>query len=123
MKRERGAPPGNQNAFKHGFYSSLFQEQEHDVLDQLSSVDVEGEIDLLRVATARLLETLQDDEKPRDLQTELSILRAIVLGTMSINGLVRTRLMVHGGWRRLKGRLAPSPSTTSTGPGDPSGNP
>lgn len=100
MKRKRGAPPGNQNAFRHGFYSSRFRQQELQALSQSSTLELADEIALMRVATARLLASLYSHTEPRDLQTELSILRAVNLSALSINGLVRTRLMLtRDGWR------------------------
>jgi hypothetical protein len=58
MKRKRRAPPGNQNAFKHGFYSSPFRHQELHALSQSSVLELADEIALMRVATARLLASL-----------------------------------------------------------------
>jgi hypothetical protein len=96
MKRKRGAPIGNQNAFKHGFYSSHFRKHEQSLLEEHASPDLVDEIGLLRVATARFLASLQQGTSPHDIQTELAILRAINLGALSINSLVRTRLMLAG---------------------------
>ena len=50
MKRKRGAPRGNQNARKHGFYSRVVDETEKRQLRQAASVKgIDDEIDLLRV--------------------------------------------------------------------------
>ncbi len=56
-KGKRGAPKGNQNARKHGFYSKVLDEAEQ--LDFELATDVEGiddEIALLRVKIKSLLE-------------------------------------------------------------------
>ena len=56
-KRKRGAPKGNQNARKHGFYSKVLDEAEQ--LDFELAAGVEGfddEIALLRVKIKSLLE-------------------------------------------------------------------
>ena len=56
-KRKRGAPKGNQNARKHGFYSKVLDEAEQ--LDFEFATGVEGlddEIALLRVKIKSLLE-------------------------------------------------------------------
>jgi len=99
MKRKRGAPRGNQNAFKHGFYSAQFRQYELENLDENSTPSLEDEIELLRVATSRLMASVEADGSARDLPTELSILRAICLGALSINSMVRTRMMLaRGGW-------------------------
>ena len=57
MKRKRGAPKGNQNARKHGFYSKVLDEAER--LDFELATGVEGideEIALIRVKIKSLLE-------------------------------------------------------------------
>jgi hypothetical protein len=121
MKRKRGAPPGNQNAFRHGFYSSRFRQQELRALSQSSTLELADEIALMRVATARLLASLDSHAEPRDVQTELSILRAVNLSAHSINGLVRTRLMLtRGSWHLPPGRKQPDDNAPAGhGPGKP----
>lgn len=104
MKRKRGAPPGNQNAFKHGFYSALFKQQEMRALSESPPKDLVDEIGLVRVATSRFLAALQAQSAERDIETEISILRVINLGALSINGMVRTQLMMARG-------AQPSPET------------
>lgn len=55
--RKRGAPSGNQNARKHGFYSKVLDEAEQ--LDFMLATGVEGiddEIALLRVKIKSVLE-------------------------------------------------------------------
>ncbi len=55
-KRKRGAPPGNQNARKHGFYSRVLDETERLDFEQVSNVEgLDGEISLLRVKIKSLL--------------------------------------------------------------------
>jgi hypothetical protein len=111
MKRNRGAPRGNQNAFRHGFYSSRFRQQELQALSQSTVLDLADEIALMRVATARLMASLDSHTEPRDIQTELSILRAVNLSALSINGLVRTRLMLtRGSWNLSRGLGEPDDS-------------
>ncbi|MFH1184847.1 MAG: hypothetical protein V1755_07395 [Chloroflexota bacterium] len=97
MKRKRGAPLGNKNAYKHGFYSPHFRQRELENVDAHAVPELADEIHLVRVATSRFLASLEADTRPRDVETELSILRAISLGALSINGLVRTRLMLARG--------------------------
>jgi len=106
MKRRRGAPVGNVNAYKHGFYSAHFKQHEQQILDERSSQDLVDEIGLVRIATSRFLGSLQADTSPRDIETELSILRAINLGALSINSLVRTRLMLAGAGEAASAALA-----------------
>jgi len=49
-EKKRGAPRGNQNARKHGFYSNVLSEAERQDFEQATSVEgVDDEIALLRV--------------------------------------------------------------------------
>ena len=80
MKGKRGAPKGNQNARKHGFYSKVLDEAER--LDFELATGVEGiddEIALLRVKIKSLLE--HDPEN----------IKLIMQATDTLAKLVRTR--------------------------------
>lgn len=80
MKGKRGAPRGNQNARKHGFYSKVLDEAER--LDFELATDVEGiddEIALLRVKIKSLLE--RDPEN----------IKLIMQATNTLARLLRTR--------------------------------
>jgi uncharacterized protein YjcR len=55
-KRKRGAPEGNQNARKHGFYSRVLDEAEQLDLEQATCVEgIDDEIALLRVKIKSVL--------------------------------------------------------------------
>lgn len=57
IKKKRGAPKGNQNARKHGFYSKVLDEKEQAAFDQAIFVEgIDEEIALLRVKMISLLE-------------------------------------------------------------------
>ncbi len=80
VKRKRGAPKGNQNARKHGFYSRVLDEAEQ--LDFELATGVEGiddEIALLRVKIKSILEN--DPEN----------IKLIMQATNTLAGLVKTR--------------------------------
>ena len=80
LKGKRGAPKGNQNARKHGFYSKVLDEAEQ--LDFQLATGVEGvddEIALLRVKIKSLLE--RDPEN----------IKLIMQATNTLVRLVRTR--------------------------------
>ena len=68
-------------------------------LESSATLELADEIELVRLALARFLDSLQQHEDPHDLESELAILRAINLGVLSINGMVRTRLMLGRGAR------------------------
>lgn len=58
--RRRGAPPGNANAKRHGFYARLeLTEQQRALLDESDSISTDDVIDALRVELFRLV-TLSD---------------------------------------------------------------
>lgn len=82
-KRKRGAPKGNQNARKHGFYSKVLDEAEQ--LDFELATDVEGiddEIALLRVKIKSIL--ARDPEN----------VRLIMQAANTLARLVRTRYKI-----------------------------
>jgi hypothetical protein len=77
--KKRGAPQGNQNARKHGFYSRTLTEAE--ALDMELATEVEGidqEIALLRTRLRRLVE---DYPERLDLQLEAANVIARLLRT------------------------------------------
>ena len=64
VKRKRGAPKGNQNARKHGFYSKVLDEAEQLDFELASGVNgIDDEIALLRVKIKSILE--KDPENVR----------------------------------------------------------
>jgi hypothetical protein len=89
MKNKRGAQPGNNNAFKHGFYSAAFEAEEARLLDGSSIDDLTAEIELIRVMNMRFLESLRSSLEPLDRETQLSALRAVTLSAQAITGLTR----------------------------------
>jgi hypothetical protein len=55
-KKKRGAPQGNQNARKHGFYSQVLDEAEMLQLDEAREVEgIDEEIAILRVKLLNLI--------------------------------------------------------------------
>ena len=94
-KRKRGAPRGNRNALKHGFYSAAFQQHERLLLTRLAPADLSNEVDLIRIANYRLLQSLRDAPAPLDVDMQLAILRAVTLSTHSINSLLRTEALMR----------------------------
>jgi len=82
-RRKRGAPPGNKNAVKHGFYSKALLEAERITLQEAVKVEgVDEEIALLRYKLAELVENYPDRI---DLQVETA---------SAIARLVRTRYQI-----------------------------
>ena len=80
VKRKRGAPKGNQNARKHGFYSKVLDEAEQFDFELASGVNgIDDEIALLRVKIKSILE--KDPEN----------IKLIMQATNTLAGLVKTR--------------------------------
>ena len=90
-KRKRGAQLGNQNARKHGFYSSIFKARELELLDELPAADLTAEIELIRVTSARYLQSLQSTRGVSDYEANLTALRAVNLSAQSIAMLLRAQ--------------------------------
>ncbi len=79
-KRKRGAPRGNQNARKHGFYSKVLDEAEQLDFELATGVDgIDDEITLLRVKVKSILEK------------DLDNIKLIMQATNTLAGLVKTR--------------------------------
>jgi hypothetical protein len=82
-KRQRGAPKGNQNARKHGFYSKVLDEAEQFDFELASDVNgIDDEIALLRVKIKSVLE--KDPEN----------IKLIMQATNTLAGLVKTRYKI-----------------------------
>ena len=80
MKGKRGAPEGNQNARKHGFYSRVLDEAEQLDFERATGVDgIDDEIALLRVKIKSLLK--HDPEN----------IKLIMQATNTLAKLIRTR--------------------------------
>ena len=78
-KNKGGAPKGNQNARKHGFYSSVLTPRQQELFSQVSRLKSFGpEIALLRV---KILSILENDPKN---------FRALNLALSSMANLLRT---------------------------------
>ena len=79
VKRKEGAPKGNQNARKHGFYSRVLDEAEQLDFELATGVNgIDDEIALLRVKIKSLLE--HDPEN----------IKLIMQATNTLAGLVKT---------------------------------
>ena len=79
-ERKRGAPKGNKNARKHGFYSKVLDEAEQLDLELATGVEgIDDEIALLRV---KIKSTLENDPEN---------IRLIMEATNTLARLIRTR--------------------------------
>jgi hypothetical protein len=85
-KKKRGAPKGNQNARKHGFYSQVLSEKQKAQLEQARELEgLDEEIAILRL---KLLSLITDYPDRVDLQ---------MIAASTIARLLRTKHSISGG--------------------------
>lgn len=102
--KKPGAQSNNKNAQKHGFYSKDFTTDQKKRLDGQTVIDVEAEINLIRVMLDNLKEQVSFDKVTRqdnngaDFRDThyLQQLNTIALMTQSISTLVRTHYLIRG---------------------------
>lgn len=102
--KKPGAQANNKNAEKHGFYSKNFTPDQKKRLATQATVDVESEINLIRVMLDNLKEQISFDEITRTDNNGsefrdthyLQQLNTLGLMTQSISTLVRTHYLIRG---------------------------
>ncbi len=91
-KRRRGAPRGNQNALKQGFYSRSFRGIDAPRLKSPLRVGLQNEIDLLRVMFDRLVrELIASSSKDRSFDDHLFALHSLSIVISRLNSMVQTQ--------------------------------
>jgi hypothetical protein len=91
--RRRGAQPDNLNALKHGFYSRHFRSADLKDLDTYQFSGLTDEANLIRIYMRHVVEM---DGKEGSSYDPLTILRAICLGSASLNRLLKTQQLIFG---------------------------
>lgn len=95
MTPSRGAPKGNLNALKHGFYSRLFHINERADLRNDPPTSLDNEITLLRVMIRR---TMQLADGIDDLREAMRVLDALGAAANRLSNLLRAqKSLSHGG--------------------------
>jgi len=84
-KSHRGAPRGNKNALKHGFYARHFDKVDLADLKAVSFDGLNDEITMLRVFMRRLIERYQSSD---DLASALAVVRALSIASFSLARLI-----------------------------------
>lgn len=97
-KRKRGGQPGNINALRHGFYSSLFKPLEAKDLENILSTGLEDEIAMLRVATRRAFELANDAD---DIDQMIKALGALGLASIRTSRLLKAQKELGDGDQAL----------------------
>jgi len=88
MTNSRGAPKGNLNALKHGYYSRLFHVSEVTDLDVDETTSLEHEITLLRVMMRRTMELADGID---DLSQATRVLNALGAASNRLANLLRAQ--------------------------------
>ena len=95
----RGAPKGNTNALKHGFYSRQFRKTETDDLAALTEAglsELASEISLLRVTISRTLNQAGQAEHTDEPPDWIAYLSAMGLAATRIATLLKTQKILEG---------------------------
>jgi len=90
-KRRRGAPHGNKNALKHGFYSRQFKKADLVDLESADFIGLKDEITMLRVYIRRVIDLGND---VNDLTQAISLLRVLCLASASLMRLLKTQYLL-----------------------------
>src|SRR5512146_2641399 len=86
--RRRGAPLGNTNALKHGFYSRRFKRTDIKDLDACEFSGLKDEITMLRVYIRRVIEM---SNGMQDFYEAMTLLRVLCLASDSLTRLLKTQ--------------------------------
>lgn len=84
--RRRGAPKGNQNARKYGFYSKRPPARARNDLEDASFSGLRAEIDLIRALIGDILDHAGE---VKTIDQRIDLLRAVTAATVSISRLLR----------------------------------
>lgn len=99
--KSRGGQPGNKNAYKHGFYTGLFRQHERQLLENLPAADLSAEIELIRVTSARFIQSLMASKGTLDYESNLTALRLVNLSAQSIATLLRVQALTGAAGREM----------------------
>ena len=89
--RRPGAPPGNHNALKHGFYTRRLKKRDLTGVETTDVSSLVEEIALIRLFTRRLVESCLPDADSYELA---DILRILCLASCTITRLTRTQYLL-----------------------------
>jgi hypothetical protein len=90
-KRPRGAPLGNSNSFKHGFYSKRVTKRDLSADDATILKSLADEIALIRVFNQRLIDKL---DPSADVSELTDILRILCISSTTIIRILRVHFLV-----------------------------
>ena len=96
MTKKRGAPRGNKNALKHGFYSRAFTPAENAALDKYVLGQFKDESALMRILIARTVKRLQEQGEELSFEDEMAALRVITLAVGRLESMTRSSRVYFG---------------------------
>ena len=133
--RPRGAPKGNFNALKHGFYTRRLRKHDLSGVESTEPSGLIEEIAIIRVFTRRLIESIHPESDAYELA---EILRALCLASSTITRIVKTQFLITSAGSGIDDEIAeaikqvnaefharllpssdPDPSLTPTGTSSP----
>jgi hypothetical protein len=103
MPNPRGAPKGNLNALKNGFYSRLFHASETTDLSVDPPTSLEHEITLLRVMIRRTMELADGID---DLREAIRVLDALGAAAGRLSALLRAQKSLNEGQSQLADEIS-----------------
>jgi hypothetical protein len=87
-----GAPKGNQNALKHGFYARSLSDQESaDLVGLMASGELDDELAMTRVLIRRVWDRINDPKQQKELSLEdfKTLAQLHFLGVRTVAGLLK----------------------------------
>jgi hypothetical protein len=91
---KRSAPFGNPNALIHGFYARAYRAGELADLDAMLTEGLQDEITMLRIATRRVIEFIDEFQEPKEATATLG---ALGLAAVRLSTLLRTQKLLTSG--------------------------
>jgi hypothetical protein len=89
--RRRGAPPGNLNNFKHGFYSRRLKKRDLTGVESTDISSLAEEIALIRVYTRHLIESFDPNG---DFYEHADLLRILCVASSAITRIIRAQYLI-----------------------------
>jgi uncharacterized protein YjcR len=90
-KNKGGAPRGNINALKHGFYSNRVKTNDLAGLEKIKDIDLTEEISIIRIA---LLRVIEQSDQADTISATLALLHGLCEGSSTLTRLIRTQKMI-----------------------------
>ncbi len=92
QSRRRGAPEGNINALKHGFYSRRFRNGEVEDMVRQPPEALQDEIAMMRIINRRVVDMAEEGKSPDEILEYYSF---IALTSLRLSTLLRTQKLLE----------------------------